>query len=57
MLGDMMNYEKSCGAVIYRYREENLEFLLVKSKTNGHLYSPKDMLDLMNQKRKQLEEK
>lgn len=33
--------EKSCGAVIYRKVGEGLEFLVVKSKPNGHWGFPK----------------
>lgn len=36
-----MNFEESCGAVIYRISGEVLEFLAVKSKTNGHWGFPK----------------
>lgn len=36
-----MDFEESCGAVIYRISGEVLEFLAVKSKTNGHWGFPK----------------
>ncbi|MBC2399341.1 hypothetical protein [Clostridium tetanomorphum] len=31
-----MNYEKSCGAVIYRKVNKKIEFLIVKSRNRGH---------------------
>lgn len=40
-----MNLEKSCGAVIYRKSGEVLEFLAVKSKTNGHWGFPKGHME------------
>lgn len=36
-----MHKEKSCGAVIYRIAKNNIEFLAVKSKTDGHWGFPK----------------
>ncbi|MCM1988944.1 bis(5'-nucleosyl)-tetraphosphatase [Oceanirhabdus seepicola] len=36
-----MSMEKSCGAVIYRKLNGDLEFLAVKSKVNGHWGFPK----------------
>ncbi|MBR4723394.1 MAG: NUDIX domain-containing protein [Clostridia bacterium] len=39
-----MRYEKSCGAVIYRHNEAEIEYLLVfnkKSGANGHWGFPK----------------
>lgn len=40
-----MNFEKSCGAVIYRKTGEILEYLAVKSKTNGHWGFPKGRME------------
>lgn len=36
-----MKYEKSCGAVIYRYFGDTIKFIAVKSKTGGHWGFPK----------------
>ncbi len=36
-----MNIEKSCGAVIYRRIGENLEFLSISDKNDGHWGFPK----------------
>ncbi|MCB2292846.1 NUDIX domain-containing protein [Clostridium algoriphilum] len=36
-----MNLEKSCGAVIYRRIGENLEFLSISDKSDGHWGFPK----------------
>jgi bis(5'-nucleosidyl)-tetraphosphatase len=40
-----MNIEKSCGAVIYRKLGEEFEFLVVKSKANGHWSFPKGHME------------
>jgi tRNA nucleotidyltransferase (CCA-adding enzyme) len=31
-----MNFEKSCGAVVYRVKEGKIKYLAVKSKRDGH---------------------
>jgi tRNA nucleotidyltransferase (CCA-adding enzyme) len=31
-----MNYEKSCGAVVYKVQEGKIKYLAVKSKRDGH---------------------
>ncbi len=36
-----MRFEKSCGAVIYRYHENELQVLLVKQHPGGHWAFPK----------------
>lgn len=36
-----MNFEKSCGAVIYRGGNENLEFLTISHSSDGHWGFPK----------------
>jgi bis(5'-nucleosidyl)-tetraphosphatase len=36
-----MNFEKSCGAVIYRGENENLEFLIISHNSDGHWGFPK----------------
>ncbi len=36
-----MKYEKSCGAVVYRYYCDRLELLLIKHKAGGHWSFPK----------------
>ncbi len=36
-----MIYEKSCGAVVYRYFHSNTEILLIKSQSGGHWSFPK----------------
>lgn len=36
-----MNFEKSCGAVIYRKENENLEFLIISHNSDGHWGFPK----------------
>lgn len=36
-----MNFEKSCGAVIYRGENENLEFLIISHSSDGHWGFPK----------------
>ena len=36
-----MNFEKSCGVVIYRRIGENLEFLCISDKRDGHWGFPK----------------
>ena len=36
-----MKKEKSCGAVVYRKREDRLEVLLIKHKNGGHWAFPK----------------
>lgn len=36
-----MNFEKSCGAVIYRGKDENLEFLSISHRNDGHWGFPK----------------
>lgn len=36
-----MNYEKSCGAIIYRKYHGNTEILLIKSVKSGHWSFPK----------------
>lgn len=40
-----MILEKSCGVLIYRKSGEILEFLAVKSKTNGHWGLPKGRME------------
>jgi bis(5'-nucleosidyl)-tetraphosphatase len=36
-----MNFEKSCGAVIYRRKDDNLEFLTISHRSDGHWGFPK----------------
>ena len=36
-----MDFEKSCGAVIYRKIDENLEFLTISHRNDGHWGFPK----------------
>ena len=36
-----MNFEKSCGAVIYRKKDNNLEFLAISHRNDGHWGFPK----------------
>jgi bis(5'-nucleosidyl)-tetraphosphatase len=36
-----MNFEKSCGAVIYRGENEDLEFLTISHSSDGHWGFPK----------------
>ena len=36
-----MDFEKSCGAVIYRKIDENLEFLSISHRNDGHWGFPK----------------
>lgn len=36
-----MRKEKSCGAIIYRKSEQNIEFLLLKHNNGGHYSFPK----------------
>lgn len=36
-----MNFEKSCGAVIYRIKDEKLEFLSISHRNDGHWGFPK----------------
>ena len=36
-----MNFEKSCGAVIYRSIDGNIEFLIVSHRNDGHWGFPK----------------
>lgn len=36
-----MNFEKSCGVVVYRRIGENLEFLSISNKNDGHWGFPK----------------
>lgn len=36
-----MNFEKSCGAVIYRKNHNNLEFLTISHRSDGHWGFPK----------------
>jgi bis(5'-nucleosidyl)-tetraphosphatase len=36
-----MNFEKSCGAVIYRGENESLEFLIISHNSDGHWGFPK----------------
>lgn len=37
----IMQYEKSCGVIIYRDSNDTIEFLVVRSKKNGHWGFPK----------------
>jgi bis(5'-nucleosidyl)-tetraphosphatase len=39
--GAIMNFEKSCGAVIYRKNNDNLEFLTISHRGDGHWGFPK----------------
>jgi len=36
-----MIFEKSCGAVIYRIKDDNLEFLTISHRSDGHWGFPK----------------
>ncbi len=36
-----MDYEKSCGAIIYRYKEEELQVLLIQQSPGRHWCFPK----------------
>ena len=36
-----MDFEKSCGAVIYRRIDNNLEFLIISHRNDGHWGFPK----------------
>ena len=36
-----MNFEKSCGAIIYRIKDDNLEFLTISHRSDGHWGFPK----------------
>ncbi|EGD47623.1 NUDIX hydrolase [Ruminiclostridium papyrosolvens DSM 2782] len=40
-----MFIEKSCGVIVYRIQIENIEFLAVKSKANGHWGFPKGHME------------
>lgn len=40
-----MNIGKSCGAIVYRKLGEDIEFLAVKSKANGHWSFPKGHME------------
>lgn len=40
-----MNIEKSCGVILYRNCLKEIEFLLVKSKENGHWGFPKGHME------------
>lgn len=40
-----MNIEKSCGVILYRNWLKEIEFLLVKSKENGHWGFPKGHME------------
>ncbi len=40
-----MKFEKSCGAVVYRYTSEQYCFLLVKHKNGGHWDFPKGHIE------------
>ena len=40
-----MNYEKSCGAVIFRRESGVLAFLLVRHRNDGHWGFPKGLMD------------
>ena len=39
--GTIMKFEKSCGAVIYRGDNENMEFLIISHNSDGHWGFPK----------------
>lgn len=41
-----MNFEKSCGAVIYRRIDENLEFLIISHRNDGHWGFPKGHVEV-----------
>ncbi|MCM1297992.1 MAG: NUDIX domain-containing protein [Firmicutes bacterium] len=40
-----MNYEKSCGAIVYRKYHGNTEILLIKSVKSGHWSFPKGHME------------
>ena len=40
-----MNYEKSCGAIVYRTNYENTEILLVRHLKSGHWSFPKGHIE------------
>lgn len=40
-----MSIEKSCGAIVYRSLNTEIEFLAVRSKTNGHWGFPKGHME------------
>ena len=41
-----MKFEKSCGAVVYRYSDGAIEFLSVRSKAYGHWGFPKGHVEM-----------
>lgn len=43
--GEAMNYEKSCGAIVYRKYHGNTEILLIKSIKSGHWSFPKGHME------------
>lgn len=45
ILGGKMNFEKSCGVIIYRQEAGEIEFLAVKSRGNGHWGFPKGHIE------------
>jgi bis(5'-nucleosidyl)-tetraphosphatase len=56
-----MNYEKSCGAVVYKVQEGKIKYLAVKSKRDGHWgfakgHVEKDETEIDTAKREVLEE-
>jgi bis(5'-nucleosidyl)-tetraphosphatase len=56
-----MNYEKSCGAVVYKVQEGKIKYLAVKSKRDGHWgfakgHVEKDETETDTAKREVLEE-
>ncbi len=42
---EIMNNEKSCGVIVYRYFNKELEFLAIKSKENNHWGFPKGHME------------
>ncbi|MGV8982273.1 bis(5'-nucleosyl)-tetraphosphatase [Clostridium sp.] len=40
-----MNFEKSCGAVIYRMIDKDIEFLIVSHRNDGHWGFPKGHIE------------
>lgn len=40
-----MQYEKSCGAVVYRKHHGNIELLLIKNQNGGHWSFPKGHME------------
>ncbi len=47
-----MRYEKSCGAVIFKRTDEDLQFLIISSKCDGHWGFPKGHVEEGESERK-----